>query len=246
MANATVTTSAGQLAVVVDLRPVYRVGRRPNPWTWAPWQYASEIGRFSGRWDDPNGSFRTIYAGATLLACLLETLAPFRPDPLLEEDLARIVEDAADAIEYPSQHPGAVPRDWLEQHAATRATLSGVYCAVTDKQSLPTLRATFLPAALRYGLADLDAGVLRLSAPRALTQQIAAWLYDLHDSSGNLVDGVQFESRHGDGLVLWAVFERDDDGPVSSRLHEVQHVPLHPDQPDLREAFRLHRLIWHS
>jgi len=43
-----------------------------------------------------------------------------------------------------------------------------------------TLRATFLRAALGYGMADLDAGALRLSAPRALTQQIAASLYDLH------------------------------------------------------------------
>jgi len=73
-----------------------------------------------------------------------------------------------------------VPVDWLSSREASSATLSGVYCAVTDKESVATLRATFLRAALGYGMADLDAGAFRLSAPRALTQQIAAWLYDLH------------------------------------------------------------------
>ncbi|PZS24111.1 MAG: hypothetical protein DLM54_00100 [Acidimicrobiales bacterium] len=72
----------------------------------------------------------------------------------------------------------------------------------------------FLPSALRYGLADLDAGALRLSAPRALTQQIAAWLYDFHDGSRGLVDGVQFESRHGDRVASWAVFETQVRNPL--------------------------------
>jgi hypothetical protein len=238
------TTSAGGLATSLDPGRVWRVGHRPDPWAWTPWQYAGETGRFSGRWDDPRGSFRTVYAGCELLACLLEVLAPFRPDPLLDEDLAGIDEEHADGAEYPSQRPGVVPATWLEAREASAATLSGVYCAVADKESLPTLRALFLPGALRYGLADLDAGALRLSAPRLLTQEIAAWLYDLHDGSRDLFDGVQFESRHGDGLTLWAVFERDDDLAVSARLTAVHDFPLTANHPDLLEAFRLHRLTW--
>lgn len=166
------------------------------------------------------------------------------PREELEEDLAGVVEDEQDAAEYPSRRPGVVPLAWLEAREASSATLSGGYCVVTDKETLPTLRAMFLASALRYGLADLDAGALRLSAPRALTQQIAAWLYDLHDGSGGLVDGVQFESRHGDRIALWAIFERDNDGTASSRLSDVRALPLHADQPELLEAFRLHRLTW--
>jgi len=64
----------------------------------------------------------------------------------------------ADGAEYPSQRPGVVPATWLEAREASAATLSGVYCAVADKESLPTLRAMFLPGALKYGLADLGAG----------------------------------------------------------------------------------------
>jgi hypothetical protein len=244
MAQPVVVTPAGGLAASLDPGRVWRVGYRPDPWAWTPWQYAGETGRFSGRWDDPRGSFRTVYAGCELLACLLEVLAPFRPDPLLAEDLAGIDEDREDAAEYPSRRPGVVPATWLAVREASSATLSGVYCAVTDKESLPTLRAKFLPSALRYGLADLDAGVLRLSAPRLLTQEIAAWLYDLHDGSRDLFAGVQFESRHGDSLTLWAVFERDDDLAVSARLTAARTFPLQADHPDLLEAFRLHRLDW--
>ncbi len=223
---------------------VWRVGYRPKPWAWTPWQYVGDTGRFTGRWDDPLGSFRTVYAGRDLLACLLEVLAGFRPDPLLGEDLAGIVEDPEDAQVYPTQPPGTVPLSWLTPRQSSTATLSGIFCAVTDKESLPTLRTVFLSTALRYGLADLDAGALRLSAPRALTQHIAAWLYDLHDGGGDLIDGVQFESRHGDGLTLWAIFERGADPEVSLQLNEIRAVPLPPEHHDLAEAFRLHHLTW--
>ena len=132
----------------------------------------------------------------------------------------------------------------MSPRRASTATLLGIFCAVTDKESLPTLRNAFLSTALRYGLADLDAGALRLSAPRALTQRIAAWLYDLGDGAGDLINGVQFESRHGDGLTLWFIFERDADPDVSLQLSGIQAVPLPPDHHDLAEAFRLHHLVW--
>ena len=74
--------AAGGLAVTVNPGVVWRVGYRPKPWAWTPWQYVGDTGRFTGRWDDPLGSFLTLYAGRDLLACLLEVLAGFRPDPL--------------------------------------------------------------------------------------------------------------------------------------------------------------------
>jgi hypothetical protein len=68
------------------------------------------------------------------LACLLEVLAPFRPDSLLDEDLAGIDEELAAGAEYPSQRPGVVPATWLEAREASAATLPGVYSAVADKE----------------------------------------------------------------------------------------------------------------
>uniref|UniRef100_UPI00404B39B8 RES domain-containing protein n=1 Tax=Georgenia sp. M64 TaxID=3120520 RepID=UPI00404B39B8 len=55
--------------------PVWRVGYAPDPWTWTPWQYA-EAGRFSGRWDDPHGIWRSVYVGQSALACYLEVNRP--------------------------------------------------------------------------------------------------------------------------------------------------------------------------
>lgn len=228
----------------VDPGRVWRVGRQPNPWAWVPWEYAGDNGRFDGRFDDPAGGFRTTYAGAGLLACLLEVLAPFRPDPLLADDLALVDEEPDDAANYPTQASGTVPSSWLNERVAATALLDGAYCAVTDKESLPTLRSRFLPMALGYGLADLDAGVLRLSAPRALTQHIAAWLYDLHYEGTDLFAGVEFESRHGDELTLFAVFERPDDGDTSARIREAAVAELRRDDEALLEAFRLYRLTW--
>lgn len=95
-------------------RRVHRVGFEPEPWAWTPWQYA-EHGRFSGRWDDPDGVWRSIYVGAVQLA-------------------------------------------------------------------------------------------------------------------------------PGDGLTLWAVFERPGDDDVSALLRESQSDPIDEDDPELREAMRIHRL----
>jgi len=36
---------------------LYRVGRLPDPLSWPPWEYAG-----SGRFDDPAGEFRVLYA----------------------------------------------------------------------------------------------------------------------------------------------------------------------------------------
>lgn len=69
-------------------------------------EWAGADGRFNGRWDDGQGNFRTIYAGSTLLACLLEVLAGFRPDPTLALD--DIVEDEKDAAMHPTGRAGEV------------------------------------------------------------------------------------------------------------------------------------------
>lgn len=71
---------------------VWRVGYVPEPWAWTPWQYATD-GRFTGRWDDPDGVWRTLYVADTRLACYLEVLAAFRADSELADQLRHIDED---------------------------------------------------------------------------------------------------------------------------------------------------------
>ncbi len=63
---------------------------------------------------------------------------------------------------------------------------------------------------------------------------IAAWLYELNDDTKELFAGAQFESRHGDDLALFAVFERAEDEDTSRRLCDAVVVHLARDD----------RLVW--
>ncbi len=80
---------------------IYRVGYAPNPWEWTPWEYATN-GRFAGRWDDPDGVWRTLYCGISALACYLEVLAFARPSPQLVAELDDIAVDDEDHDTYPT------------------------------------------------------------------------------------------------------------------------------------------------
>ncbi|WP_182347800.1 RES domain-containing protein [Tomitella gaofuii] len=225
---------------------VHRVGYTPMPWAWTPWEFA-ENGRFTGRWDDPDGNWRTVYSGDTVLACLLEVLAFARHDPRTSDGLDQIDEDPRDAAEYPTTvASGELPQNWCTPRMRTTATIEGCYVAPGDAESLPTLRERFLTTALRLGLDDVDAAAVRDSRPRELTQAMAAWFYELTAENGEPVAGVHFQSRHGDGLGLWAIFERPGDEPVSARVHVLAREPLSPRDAELAEAMRIHRLTWQT
>jgi hypothetical protein len=134
-----------------------------------------------GTLGDLHGNFRTIYAGPSLLACLLEVLAHFRNDARLSMELDEIVEDDKDKVLHPTIAPGQVPKEWLDVRTAASAELSGRYCAVTDSGSVAALYPHFIGLALSLGLADFDAAALKDARPRRLTQAVAAWLYEITD-----------------------------------------------------------------
>jgi len=229
-----------ELTAAVAAGRVWRVGFRPEPWAWSGWEWATD-GRFPGRWDDLHGNFRTVYAGSSLLACLLEVLAHFRKDARLNLELELIVEDDEDAVLYPTIVPGSVPKEWLDERAAASAELSGRFCPVTASSTVAALHPRFVGLALSLGLEDFDAAALKDARPRRLTQAVASWLYEMTD-----LDGVTFASRHGDDLQLWAVFERPDDPPVTPKVHDVELEELQHDTPALLTAFGLLGLHWEN
>jgi hypothetical protein len=222
----------------------HRVGYQPDPWAWTPWEYAGADGRFHGRWDDQQGTWRTLYLGASPLACYLEVLARFRADPRMQAELAEIVDNDADGHLYPAAPAGRLPRSWCEPRLLASGRLSGVFALPGHQQSLATLRRAFLPTARSFGLADLDAAAIRDSRPRALTQAISAWFYTLRTPDGKPLNGVLFQSRHGDGLWLWAVYERDRAAAYPPEAGQDAAAPITTDDPQLLEAMRLHHLTW--
>ena len=75
-----------ELASTTPRGPLFRLAHRPDPWAWPPWTYC----RRANRWDDPTDTYRVLYASTERRATFLETLARFRPDPVVVAGLAEI------------------------------------------------------------------------------------------------------------------------------------------------------------
>jgi RES domain len=71
---------------------IYRLGRVPDPWAVPDWASAGPDGTFGNRFDDPDATYRVLYASSQRLGCFLETLARFRIDPKLAAELAQLRE----------------------------------------------------------------------------------------------------------------------------------------------------------
>jgi hypothetical protein len=216
------------LASVQPDGPVYRVGRRPDAWAWPPWAYAAPDGTFGNRWDDPDGSYRVLYACSQRVGAFIETLARFRPD-------LKVVAALAD-IDGPDDGPtaGIVPRSWLASRLVGEGRLAGRYADVGAAGSLAMLRIILAGRALHYGLQDIDAAAIRLSAPRGFTQEISRLVYA---STSPSFAGIRYLSRLGDGLVNWAIFEsaQDVDAPVTSMSAD----DVSAADPDLVQALEV-------
>lgn len=120
---------------------VWRVGYQPEPWEWADWRWAGPGGRFTGRWDALDGGlYRTIYAGDSLFACLVELLAPLRPDRALVSELDHIVVDPRDQDAYPIVPAGVIDiDDWTRHRLASSAHMAGQFCVITAADTIAAL-----------------------------------------------------------------------------------------------------------
>jgi RES domain-containing protein len=212
------------LASVEPEGPLYRLGRHPDPWAWPPWSAAAPDGTFGNRYDDPDASYRVLYASSQRVGSFLETLARFRPDI---EVLAEL-----DRIEGDDEPPPAVPRTWLEGRLIGEATVNGSFVDIGDTTSLATLRTALAAHAIHHGLDEIDAATIRLRTPRGFTQQVSRYVYE----EGSFA-GIRYRSRLGDDVVNWAIFEPAPGG--ASPLVETTSAAIAADDPDLRAAVEL-------
>jgi RES domain len=205
-------------------QPAHRVARGPDPWAWVDWVFAGPDGSFGGRYDDPAAEYRVLYAAASRLGAFMEALAGFRSHPAVLAELAQIEGEE----ELP--RPDCVPREWLERRLIGRALLpDGVFAEIGHSRSLAYLRSQLAQLVAELGLEDLDGAAIRLSAPRAFTQQIGRLAYECVDPQGEpQFAGLRYGSRLGDELHNWALFERP-----AVELLERDHAPLRANDPDL-------------
>lgn len=202
---------------------VFRLGRRPDPWAWPDWAYAEAHGTFGNRFDDSQGIYRVLYASSQRLATFLGCLACFRPDIEVIAELEAIVGDEADDEPPPA---GVVPTEWVEQRCVGKAALAGAYADVGHHESLTELRTALAARVVHYGLPDLDAAAVRLTAPRAFTQEVSRFVFDQSAAGARRWNGISYLSKHGDDLQNWAIFE-----PATPYVIEVSEVGR--DDPDL-------------
>ncbi len=234
-----------ELNVSGDPGRVWRVGFEPDIWAWTPWRYATDDGLFNGRWDDQLGQFRTLYTSDTLLGCFLEMLAKLQPSTALEAELDDFEDDGSIA-HHPEGGSGEVGHSWLNGRMYGDAEQTGRYCFITHSDSLAALKAHYRFDRHDIALVDVDSALLKDARDRVLTRSIAHWVYDLRgEDRTELVDGIEFRSRHGDEIRMWAVFERSDDEQRSSHIdpHSDPHR-VTPETDELIEAFRRLGLRW--
>lgn len=220
------------LATAAPANPIHRIGRVPDPWAWSDWAYAGEDGTFGNRWDDPAGEYRVLYASSEPLGAYLETLARFRPDPLVVAAIADIDEDPG----FPTLTTGLVPAGWCTGRRIGAARHAGPFADVGNSDSIAHLRSALLPRIVHHGLDDLDAGDLRRRAPRRFTQEVSRYVFEHGRAADETpLTGIRYASRLGDELANWAIFE-------GSEPHAQTSAPIKADDPNLLRALGMYGL----
>ncbi len=198
--------------------PLFRLGRKPDPWEPPDWSRAQPDGTFGNRFDDPKGNYSVLYAASQRISCFVETLARFRPDLTLIAEL-QAIEGEDDYIPL-----GTVPREWCDARLMGECRADGNYADIYAAGWVGYLRQELASDCLALGITDLDVSVLQQGEPRRLTQ-----LASHKVNEANLV-GIYYRSRYGHDLENWALFEPF---PIHSRQ---EPVAIHPDDADLEKA----------
>jgi hypothetical protein len=203
---------------------IYRLARKPELWAPLNWAWAELDETFGNRYDDPESRDRVLYASSQKLGCYLETLARFRPDPMLATELNQI-EGENDF--YPL---GQVPAEWFGARLLGTAAFWGEYAEVCGNEWLSRLRSELGPRLLaQFGIHDLDQAVLQAGAPRKLTQMVSRAIFNAG------LDGIRYPSKYGSAIENWALFE-----PFKIEVRRTGPIAL--DDPDLARALQLLRL----
>ncbi|MGQ9676107.1 MAG: RES family NAD+ phosphorylase [Chloroflexota bacterium] len=197
---------------------LYRLGRQPDLLAWSPREYLG-----SGRFDDPRGEFRTLYAAEQRLACFAEILAKWRPSLETLAYSRSLKGDAAQLAEM-----SVIPADWHRKHLLVRLRLEPGqrWLDLRDLETLQTLRVELADLAVRLGLPDIDVSTVR-GQSRQFTQAVARWAYERGYA------GVAYRSRFDDSFDCWAIFE--------GAMFHPEGVPelIAPHDPSLRTIAEL-------
>jgi hypothetical protein len=117
-----------------------------------------------------------------------------------------------------------------------QAVVGGRFVDIGDASSLVTLRAHLAARAIHYGLSEIDAAAVRLSAPRRFTQEVSRLIYEWREEHGGFA-GICYRSRLGDQFTNWAIFEPPPAAQPALEGESAEEVES--DDRDLLEALQL-------
>ena len=212
-------------------RRIYRLGYGSDAWEWPPHEFVG-----NGRWDDPDGRYRVLYASSERLGPFVETMGDFETDPYLEAVWLQI--DGEDE----ATGPGQAPSDWLKVHRVFgTAAVKGPFAASARTRSLRFFQDRLGSFAAIHGFAVIDAAAIRerTMSGRALTQAISRLVHECKVHwrwTIRRFQGIQYRSRHGDDFENWAIFEPCK---VKRRTNRV----VDENDPDFKTALQLLGLI---
>lgn len=206
-----------------------------------------------GRWDTENG--RTLYVGATALAAFAEVL-PYLREHLPETGLGDLFDDATQeeagltlAETVRAEMPCMDLRDvvvqgWRLDRAVYELRLPsrGWFVDVHAAESLAAINEALFPH--RRPVGDLTLSDLA-GEDRNLTSRVAEWIRSQVLDDGTEPLGIQYVSKHGSNLPVYAVWLRalDDGKRLSSEpTQKIFQRPVLRYDPDLWKAAGWNRL----
>lgn len=207
------------LQLATPPRIVYRIARRPDPWSFVDWRYARDDSTFGGRFDDPLGEYRVLYMSSERIGAFKETLNRFRPDPdIAEQTLAASEEDGGFT---PTRPAGLLPARWLEQRCIGTATISDS-AQLADATQQATLNW------INERLSEpLDRDTIRVQR-RSVTQMISRWIYEAPAPRG-AYEGVLYRSSVDERVLNLGIWE-----PAPSLEPRPETQPLFQGDSDLQ------------
>lgn len=213
---------------------VYRVARPTRPFNWsAPREPlpASEGPVFEGRrWDDPEGSFATVYCGTSPEAAFAETIAPFRRVSGLRERIFEATDEDEPDPTYDFDDPeGIVPVGYFERALGYALVDEDVrFIDVDDARTHNELNARFGELLEELGAGrQFDRGLV-MTQDRRVTRRVAGFLYEHYRHEAM---GIRYESRLMSDLECWALWPQ-----AQVAVYDVDVEPISPETPALVEA----------
>lgn len=157
---------------------LWRVGHASAPLDFTPHRFC----RWSHRFDDPQGEFRTLYTALERETCFREVFAPLRPH-------LKALAQYQESLGLPELTlAGILRRSWLASKALAQgqlAVLSGKLIDLRSMEIRRDLECRYARKLQAYGIVNLDYAELQ-SRSRELTQFLAGELYRQQEAAGVL------------------------------------------------------------